>query len=99
MDKQGKREMRRQWREGQRAEARAELPLPFDELKAMFDMLDAELPRHGCGHTRRLTQRWLEEYGHDAEPVLAWLERRGGYCDCEILLNVEQHVEDAMHES
>jgi hypothetical protein len=99
MDKQRKKELKRRWRDNQRAEARAALPLSFDELKAMFDMLDAELPRHGCDRTRRLTRRWLEGRGHDVEPVFAWLDQHGGFCDCEVLANVEQHVDDAMHES
>jgi hypothetical protein len=98
MDKQRKKELRRRWREGQRAETRAALPLPFDELKAMFDMLDTELSRHSCDRTRRLTRRWLEVHGHDADPVFAWLDQLGGFCDCEVLVKIEQHVEDAMHE-
>jgi hypothetical protein len=97
MDKQRKRELKHRWREGQRAEARAALPLPFGQLKAMFGMLDTELPRQGCDHTRRLTRRWLEEQGHDAEPVFAWLDQVGGFCDCEVLANVEQYVYDTMH--
>ena len=50
MDRQRKKQLKRRWAEGQRAEARADLPLPFDELQAMFDMLDAELPvvSYGC---------------------------------------------------
>jgi hypothetical protein len=96
MDKRRKKEMRKRWREGQRAQIRAELPMPFDGIRAMFDMLDAELPRQGCDHTRRLTQRWLEDGGHDTEAVLAWLDDHGGYCDCEVLANVEQHFEEAM---
>ena len=59
MDKDCKKELKRQWREGQRAEARAALPLPFDEVKAMFDMLDAELPLHGCSAWRLLRLRGL----------------------------------------
>jgi hypothetical protein len=97
MDKQRRKELKWRWREGQRAEARAELPLPFDELKTMFDMLEAELTRHGCDHTRRLTRCWLEGRSRDAEPVFAWLDQHGGFCDCEVLANVEQHVDDAMH--
>ena len=59
MDKDRKKHRKRRWREGQRAEARAALPLPFEELKVMFDMLDAALARHGCDHTRRLTRSGL----------------------------------------
>jgi hypothetical protein len=97
VDKQRKRDLKHRWRERQRTEGRAALPLPFDRLKAMFGMLDIELPHQGCDHTRRLTRRWLEEQGYDAEPVFAWLDQVGGLCDCEVLANVEHHVDDVMH--
>jgi hypothetical protein len=96
MDKQRKKELQHRWREGQRADACAAFPLPFGQLKAIFDMLDTELPRQGCDHTRRLARRWREEHRYDAEPVFAWLGQVGGFCDCEVLANVEQHVDDAM---
>jgi hypothetical protein len=98
MDKERKKAMKRQWRQGQRAQARVGLPLPFDDLKAMFDMLDAELSRQGCDRTRRLTQLWLGSRGHDAESVLSWLDQHGGFCDCEVLANVEQYVDEAMRD-
>ena len=90
-----KKQLRKQWRDQQRKAARAALPLPFPELKAMFDMLDAELPRKRCNHSRRLTQSWLTSRGHDVERVFEWLDTQGGYCDCEILANVEERVDDA----
>jgi len=61
----------------------------------MFDMLDAELPRKGCDHSRRLTHEWLASRSHDIERVFAWLDTQGGYCDCEILANVEERVDEA----
>jgi hypothetical protein len=85
-----------QWRNQQRKAALAALPLPVSELKSMFDMLDVELPRQGCDHTRRLTGAWLESRGHDVARVFAWLDTQGGFCDCEILANVEEKVDDAV---
>src|SRR5262249_31012147 len=96
--KAAQKELKRQWCDVQRAEARAALPLPFDELKAMFDMLDSELARCGCDHTRRLTRRWLGERCHDAELVFAWCDQHGCFCDCEVLANVEPHFDDAIYE-
>jgi hypothetical protein len=90
-----KKQLKAQWRDQQRKAALAALPLPVPELKAMFDMLNAELPRAGCDHTRRLTQAWLLGRGHDVKRVFAWLDTQGGYCDCEILANVEERVDDA----
>ena len=82
------------WREQQRKAALAGLPLPVTELRAMFNMLEAELPRKGCDHTRRMTQAWLENRGYDVGPVFAWLDTEGGYCDCEILANVEDRLNE-----
>ena len=87
--------MKAQWRDQQRKSALAALPLPIPELRAMFNMLDVEFPRQGCDHTRRLTRAWLESRGHDVEKVFAWLDTLGGFCDCEILANVEEKVDDA----
>jgi len=89
-DKQRRKEMLRQVRERQRAEARAALPLPDDQLRALFDMLDGELPTRGCDQTRGLTQGFLEQRGLPLEAVLSWLDDNGGFCDCEILANVEE---------
>ena len=59
-------------------------------------MLDAEIPSRGCDHTRRLTRAWLESRGHDVGRVFEWLDAQGGFCDCEILANVEEKVVDAI---
>lgn len=89
-DKRRRKEMLRGVREQQRAEALAALPLPDDQLRVMFDTLDRGLPIRGCDHTRRMTQEFLERHGHPIEIVLAWLDENGGYCDCEVLANVEE---------
>ena len=89
-DHQRRKEVLRRVREQQRAEARASLPLPDDQLRAMFDALDRELPIRGCDHTHRLTQEFLQQRGLSAEAVLTWLGENGGYCDCEALANVEE---------
>jgi hypothetical protein len=91
----GQKKMKAKWRDRQQKAALAALPLPVPELRAMFDMLDAEFQRQGCDHTRRLTRAWLESRGHDVVRVLAWLDAQGGFCDCEILANVEEKVDDA----
>lgn len=88
-------QLKQQWRDQQRKAALAALPLPVLELRAMFDILNAELPRKGCDHSRQITQAWLTSRGHDVERVFEWLDTQGGFCDCEILANVEERVDDA----
>lgn len=95
MDKAQKKQRKAQWREQQRKAALAALPLPIVELKAMFEALEVELSRQACDHSRRLALAWLESRGHDVDRVFAWLDTQGGFCDCEILFNVEERVDDA----
>jgi hypothetical protein len=96
MDKQQKKQMRQQWRNQQRAAARDNSPLPATELRSLFSFLDVELPRQGCDHSRRLTERWLRDRNHDIHPVFNWLDSNSGFCDCEVLANCEQAFEEAM---
>jgi hypothetical protein len=90
MDKVDKKARLRAWREGKRDAARARLPLDHSETEALLDMLDTELPRSGCNHTRRLTDAWLQERGHSIEEVHRWLDDNSGFCDCTVLANAEQ---------
>ena len=84
------------WRAQQQSDARSKLPLSNPQLEAMFDMLDLELPIHGCDHTLRLTKAWLTSSALPIEPVITWLHDNGGYCDCEALANTEERWKGAI---
>lgn len=47
-----------------------------------------------CDHTLRDTLAFLQERKLDASPIVEWLEEHGGYCDCEVRLNVMPWVEE-----
>lgn len=95
MDEATKKRLKSQVRDHQRKAALSALPLPIAELEAMFDMLNVELPRQGCDHSRRITEAWLVGRGHDVPSVFAWLDTQGGFCDCEVLANVEEEFDEA----
>ena len=55
-----------------------------------FDPNDAKTITWGCDHTFRKTAGWLMIYlsnPEEADENRAEIEKRGGYCDCEVLLN------------
>jgi len=97
-DKRRRKEALDQWKAQQRAAARAKLPLPDSQLKAVFDMLGVELARQGCDHSLRLVRHWLEGNGLPVDRVEEWLHANGGHCDCEALANAEQTWRDAIHD-
>lgn len=49
----------------------------------------------GCDDTNILTATFLKNKKiENIEMVLDWLAENGGYCDCEILANVEEKFEN-----
>ena len=64
--------------------------LPADQavFKMLFDYLDEKLGK-GCDHTDMLTREFLDKNCDNTQEIIAWLNEHGGFCDCEILWNVE----------
>jgi hypothetical protein len=60
------------------------------QMQALFDHLEQELTKHGCNHSRDITEDWLSDNCRaNAVEVLTWLDNHGGYCDCEVMYNAE----------
>jgi hypothetical protein len=60
-----------------------------DSLRELGDYLDQQLARSDdCDDTLRHTIRWLKRNDLSVQACVAWLENEGGYCDCEVILNV-----------
>jgi hypothetical protein len=49
--------------------------------------LQARLDVEGCGGGLDLLQEWVAGRDADDEPVVRYVQRHGGYCDCEVLMN------------
>ena len=43
----------------------------------------------GCDDTHKLTKEILDEFSVDIDETLEYLEDNGGYCDCEVIMNVD----------
>jgi hypothetical protein len=95
-DHERKKELKRQFKQRERAHAEARLPLSKPDLAALFDRLDEQVGEHGCDHTLRHTQSFLAERSLDEAVVVPWLRESGGSCDCEVLANVEDEWADTM---
>ena len=73
------------------AELIATMPLSIDDLNSLLDHLDVAL--ESCDHSSIMTKSFLRSRKIDEEKAIPWLEERGGYCDCEVLANLEDLAE------
>ena len=91
MDKNEKKKILKALKEKKKNEFEKSLPMSRELFEQLFDFLDKKLAEVGCSNTPSLTMDFLKQNDIESEPVLAWLEEYGGYCDCEILANVEEN--------
>jgi|SRR5690606_10282589 len=67
------------------------LPINREIFKALFDHLDNELSNNNCDHNLKYSIEFLQSQSIDnIEEVTEWFKENGGYCDCEVLANVEE---------
>ena len=69
--------------------------LPMDKkiFHELFDHLDENLGNE-CDHSLTMTTEFLKEKGiENIGKVVEWLKDNGGYCDCEVLMNVKEKFE------
>jgi hypothetical protein len=72
----------------------SKLPAEIHLFTELFDYLDERLEEEGCDHTLQLTEDFLVDKNIDKDAVIKWLNDNGGYCDCEVLNNVEENFEN-----
>jgi hypothetical protein len=94
-EKERRKQIKAEIRENQNMEFEKSLPMGETKFKQLFDYLDNELSENGCDNTNKLTKQYLINIGQkNIDEVIKWLAKHGGYCDCEILANVEELFEN-----
>jgi len=81
--------LRRAAEQGTRNAEEARMPISRADLKRLFDHLEAALAS-GCDHTLRFTRQFLASRQLPEAIITPWLSEYGGFCDCEVLANVEE---------
>jgi hypothetical protein len=71
------------------------LPMNRENFKCLFNYLDEQLTDNSCDDTLKLSVTFLQSLKiENIEEIAEWLEENGGYCDCEVLANVEEKFDD-----
>lgn len=92
-EKQRRKELAQQAKAVESTSLLASLPVSLKQLEALFDYLDNKLSEEGCNDTLQHTEHFAAEAQVPYEALKDWLATQGGYCDCEVLANVEEKVE------
>ncbi|WP_159478810.1 DUF2695 domain-containing protein [Dyadobacter sp. 3J3] len=95
-EKQNRKKLLHSLRMNEKESKIAQMPISTSQLKELFDYLDENLEENGCQHSLVLTEAYLKENSLPVNSVISWLNQYGGYCDCEVLANVEDHFEDLL---
>ena len=77
----------KKWKADQIAETITAMPMSPEQLHLLLNFLNGQLK--ACDHTTKLTAIFLHVEKLDKQAVLSWLADHGGYCDCEVLANLD----------
>lgn len=64
------------------------MPLDRAQLESLLAHVEGAVERDGCDHSRKATDDWASSRGVNLTALHAGLEEYGGYCDCEVVMNV-----------
>jgi malonyl CoA-acyl carrier protein transacylase len=70
------------------------LPISVDKINELFDYLDEQLGEYDCDDTLNLTVNFIEENSLPKDSLISWLNENGGYCDCEVIANIEEIINE-----
>ncbi len=94
MDKNKKKELMRKYAQEQKNAFENSLPFDKTMFEQLFDYLDEMLEQDGCDDTLKYTTKFLNDNNLPVEKSLDWLNENGGYCDCEVLANIEDKISE-----
>jgi hypothetical protein len=69
------------------------LTLDASRVASLISFVDRHVRSDGCDHTHRFTEEWARQESVDWHDLLDILEANGGYCDCEVVLNLPDDTE------
>jgi hypothetical protein len=90
-----RKQIKRKLREKAKLEFENSLPMSREIFTQLFDFLDEKLGEYDCNDSLKLTTEFLKEnHIETISEIENWLQENGGYCDCEVLNNVEEMFDE-----
>lgn len=60
----------------------------------LHNYIAQRLNEEGCSNALLYAAEYIVDNGLDPESSIEFLEANGGYCDCEVMMNVTPRVQD-----
>lgn len=94
-EKERRKQLQKDLQEKGLMEFEESLPISRELFLDLFDVLDQELEKKGCDDSLMLTKQFLKiKRVQNTDEVEKFLKENGGFCDCEVLYNVEEKFEN-----
>ena len=93
-EKERRNTIKRQLKNRGKEEVSNSLPISVYKINKLFDYLDEKLGVYGCDDTLKLAVSFIDENNLPKDSLIKWLNENGGYCDCEVLANVEEIISE-----
>ena len=93
LEKKRRRQIQIDLREKEYREFIESLPIEKELIIELFDYLDNELEKQNCNDDYKIAKSFFQIKGMNNEKIYEWFKKNGGYCDCEILYNIEEKFE------
>jgi hypothetical protein len=87
-EKARRKRLKDQYLRDEQAASASLMPLDRPQLESLLTHVDDAVQREGCDHSRRATDAWASARGIALDALHTGLEEYGGYCDCEVVMNV-----------
>ncbi len=63
--------------------------LDSQSVSDLIDFVDRNVRERGCDHSHRFSAAWATARSIDWDDLLDALESRGAFCDCEVVMNLD----------
>ncbi len=93
-EKEKRKKIKRLIKQKERDKILDSLSISLEMLQNCFDFLDFKLAENDCDDTQKITLQFTEQNNLPKDDFIEWLRNNGGYCDCEVLANVESEIND-----
>lgn len=87
-EKARRKQLKDAYLQADQAASAALMPLDRPRLESLLDYVDAAVAAEGCDHSRKVTDAWATQHSVDLDRLHEGLEEYGGFCDCEVVMNV-----------